>query len=223
MLARFLPSDAVPILCPSIGRVGSKLLWLSLIHHRSQALFRFGRSAGRRLILDATWELKGTQFRHGAVYKTHDFPYDLVASPLLKVVFLYGRPSDSALSVVRCHATKGPTWVGRHFAHMHADGAYDELLHRDVLRLGEQIDAWRAVRGAEVLGLRYETLWDHTDVLSEFVGFPVTLPHRKQRGFADMDPETVALARASYEELDVRVSRLPDYFRSSHADQRGAL
>jgi hypothetical protein len=174
---------------------------------------------GRRLLVEGAWDLKGEQFRHGALYKTHDLPYDLDPLPSLKVVYLYGRPSDSVLSVVRCHATKGPAWVAKHFAHMHANGAYGELLQRDVLRLGEHIDAWRAVRDADVLGLRYETLWDHVDVVSDFVGFRVTLPRRVVRGFTDMCPETVALARASYEELDMRVSRLPDYFFSRDAGQ----
>jgi hypothetical protein len=223
ILARFLPGDAVPILCSSIGRNGSKLLFQSLYRGRARALLGFDRFVGRRLFVEGAWDLKGMRFRHGCLYKTHDLPYDLVASPSLRVVFLFGCPSDSVLSVVRCHETKGAGWVDRHFAHLHADGPYDELLHRDVLRLGEHIDAWRAVGNADVLGLRYETLWDHARVLSDFVGFPVQLPARKVRSFADMSPHTVALARASYEDLDMRVSRLPDYFFSRHHGQSDGI
>lgn len=48
-----------------------------------------------------------------------------------------------------------------------------ELLQRDVLRIGEQIEAWATVRNANVLGIRYTALWDKIDILNRFVGFQV--------------------------------------------------
>ena len=215
-VARLLPCDATPILCSSIGRVGSSLTYRALVRERAKALFGVTRYSTETLLTATAWDVKDVAFRHGAIYKTHDFPYGLAATPL-KAVFLYGRPSDCVLSVVRCHATKGPNWVQRHFAHMHARGGYDELLHTDVLRISEQIDAWSHARNADILGMRYESLWDNVDVLSEFVGFEVKLPARTERSFAEMDTDIVALARHSYRELDLREARLPDYFHSSAA------
>jgi hypothetical protein len=101
---------------------------------------------------------------------------------------------------------------------MHADGHYGELLHRDVLRLGEQIDAWGAVRNANVLGMRYEKLWDNLDVLSEFVGFQIKMPPQTRRSFSEMNPDIVALARKSYRDVDEREAALPDYFHSLRTD-----
>ena len=164
-------------------------------------------------------DLKDARFRRGGVYKTHDFPHHLSVATPVRVVFLYGRPSDSVLSLIRCHDSKGAAWIQRHFAHMHADGDYSELLRRDVLRIGEQITAWRTAGNADILGLRYETLWENVEVLSDFVGFRVTLPPRIARSLSTVKPDIVALARATYETLDIAVSALPDHFRASPGER----
>jgi|GEM_PF-2425102 len=214
-LAGALPRELDPILCASIGRVASTRVAQTLVRERSKAIFGFSRYVSRRFIRKPAWDLKGVRFRPGAVYKTHDFPYDLIAPPRLKIIFLYGRPSDSILSLLRCCESKGPAWMERHFAHMHADGGYRELLHRDVLRIGEQIEAWSAVRNASVLGIRYTALWDKIDVLNGFVGFRVRLPPRIERNFMDINPAIVAIVRENYRELDMKEAGLPDCFLSS--------
>lgn len=175
---------------------------------------RFGpfHSIPRSFLYEPAWELKDTRFRPGAIHCTHDFPYNLAPPRKLKVVFLYGRPSDTVLSLVRRYGQMGPGWMERHFAHMHACGPYKEMIQRDVLRIGEQLEAWPAVRNANVLGLRYASLWDNIDKLSEFVGFEVTLPHRIERNFQDIDPAIVAMARENYRQPDILEARLPDYF-----------
>jgi hypothetical protein len=213
-LCEALVSESAPILCASISRVASSAVQQALARERSNAIFGFSRSVTQSWIREAAWELKGVRFRPGAIYVTHDVPYDLVASPRLKILFLYGRPSDTVLSLVRRYQTKGSRWMDRHFAHMHANGNYDELLQRDVLRIGEQIEAWPALRNANVLGMRYAGLWDNLKVLNEFVGLPVTLPPWVERNFLDINPALVAIARENYHEHDVKESRLPDYFLS---------
>ncbi len=166
----------------------------------------------RSFLYEPAWELKGFHFRPGAIHFTHDLPYQLIAPSSLKVVFLYGRPSDTILSLLRRYSDLGPEWMNRHFAHMHARGTYHEIIQRDVLQIGEQIEAWRAVRNANVLGLRYSTLWDNIDRLSEFVGFPVTLPERRERNFLDINPALIAMVRENYREPDRLEAQLPDYF-----------
>jgi hypothetical protein len=175
---------------------------------------RFGpfRSVPRTFLYEAAWELKHASFRPGAIHCTHDVPRDLAAPSHLKVIFLYGRPSETILSLVRRHYDLGPEWMDRHFAHMHARGSYNEIIQRDILGIGEQIEAWPAVRNANVLGLRYAALWDNVDKLSEFVGFQVTLPKRIERNFRDINPAIVAMVRENYRELDRLEAYLPDYF-----------
>jgi hypothetical protein len=220
-LAEALLSKSPPILCASIGRVASTAVQQALAHERSKAIF--GTSTVPRIFVrEAAWELKGIRFRPGGVYVTHDLPYDLIPSPGLKIVFLYGRPSDTVLSLVRRYQTKGSGWMVRHFAHMHANGTYGELLQRDVLRLGEQIDAWPALRGANILGMRYAGLWDNLRILSEFSGLSLTLPPWVERNFLDINPAIVAIARENYREQDMKESRLPDYFLSSQQKEPDA-
>lgn len=175
---------------------------------------RFGplHSVPRSLLYEPVWELKSAHFRPGAIHFTHDVPYQLTAPSCLKVVFLYGRPSDTILSLVRRYSDSGPEWMNRHFAHMHAWEPYREIVQRDVLRIGEQIKAWPAARNANVLGLRYGMLWDNIDRLSEFVGFPVILPERRERNFSDINPALVAMVRENYRELDRLEAQLPEYF-----------
>lgn len=175
---------------------------------------RFGPfgSVPRTFVYKAVWELKNASFRPGAIHFTHDVPHDLAAPSHLKVIFLYGRPSDTILSLIRRHYELGPEWMDRHFAHMHARGPYSEIIQRDVLRIGEQIEAWSSVRNANVLGLRYAMLWDNVDRLSEFAGFPVILPERRERNFLDINPALVAMVRENYRELDRLEAQLPDYF-----------
>lgn len=170
------------------------------------------RAVHRALLYEPAWELKGACFRSGAIHFTHDLPYDLVAPARLKVVFLYGRPSDTILSLVRRYNELGPEWMDRHFAHMHACGPYNEIIQRDVLRIGEQIEAWSVMHSANVMGLRYAALWDNIDKLSKFVGFQVTLPGRIERNFLDINPAIVGMVRENYRELDRLEARLPDSF-----------
>jgi len=211
-IARIVLPDAPPILCASISRVGSTMVQHALSYERGKLRFGPLRTLPRSFVREAAWELKNTRFRSGAIYVTHDVPYDLVAPPDLKVIFLFGRPSDTVLSLVRRYRQRGPDWMRRHFAHMHANGPYNELIQRDVIRIGEQIAAWHAVRNANVLGLRYSALWENTRTVSDFVGFNVTLPGKIERTFLDIDPAIVAMVRHNYRELDLEEARLPDHF-----------
>jgi hypothetical protein len=200
-----------PILSPSIGRVGSTMLWQALVSSRARALLGSYRSSDWRLISAMRWSLRGARFQPGTVCKTHDFPDDLATSGPLRIVFLFGRPSDVVLSVLRCRDTKGLAWISDHLSHMHARGGLDEILDRDVLRLEEQVDAWLAVRGFDILCLKYEALWENRQVLNDFVGFDVVLPARVERDFPDLDPAIVRRARETYAALDRKIAALPDH------------
>lgn len=170
------------------------------------------RTLPRTLLYEAVWELKDARFRRGAIHFTHDLPYELAAPANLKIIFLYGRPSDTILSLIRRYTDEGPEWMARHFAHMHACGTYDEITQRDVLRIGEQLKAWPALSNANVLGLRYASLWDNVDVLSEFLGFRVTLPDRIERTFLNIKPAIASIVRENYRELDLLEEKLSDHF-----------
>jgi hypothetical protein len=200
-----------PILCASIGRVGSTLSWDALIRSRARALLGAYHPTDWRRISAMRWDLKGARLAAGRVYKTHDFPHDLALDRPMRILFLFGRPSDVVLSVLRCRATEGAAWIADHLRHMHSRDGLDMIFDRDVLRIEEQVDAWFALRGADILCLKYDVLWERREMLSEFVGFDVTLPPRTPRGVTDLDPDLVARVRSAYARLDAKVAALPDH------------
>lgn len=206
-----LAGNAPPILCASIGRVGSTLSWDALIRSRAHAMLGAWHPTDWRRISAMRWDLKGARLKAGRVYKTHDFPHGLALDQPMRILFLFGRPSDVVLSVLRCRETEGEAWIADHLRHMHASGGLDLIFERDVLRIEEQIDAWLALRGADILCLKYEALWEGRAMLGDFVGFDVALPLRTTRGVGDLDPDLVARVRTAYARLDAKVAALPDH------------
>lgn len=201
-----------PILCASIGRVASTMLYRSIVEGRARAILGSFNPADAAHIGTTSWTLRNARLRSGTVSKTHDLPYALDPTAPLKIVYSFGRPSDTVLSVLRKVQVAGETWRDRHLANMHALGSLEEVVERDVLRLGEQIEAWRAVTGAPLLAIHYEALWDVRPMLEDFLGFTISLPEKRTRGFADLDPVTVARVRRFYAGLDEMVAGLPPYW-----------
>jgi hypothetical protein len=200
-----------PILCASIGRVGSSLSWDALVRSRARALLGDYHPTDWRRISAMRWDLNGARLAPGRVYKTHDFPYELALDQPMRILFLFGRPSDVVLSVLGCRVTEGEAWIAEHLRHMHSRAGLDAILDRDVLRLEEQIDAWLALRDADVLSLKYDALWDRCAMLGDFMGFDVALPVRVERSVTDLDPDLIARVRGAYATLDAKVAALPDH------------
>jgi hypothetical protein len=198
-----------PILSPSVGRVGSTMLWQALVKGRARAILGEYTQSDWLRVSRMCWDLAGQQFKPGTVIKSHDFPYQLEAHGPLKIVFLFGRPSDVVLSVMRCQRTEGDAWIADHLRHLHADGTLEHALDRDVFRIEEQIDAWHAKTGFDILCLNYAGLWENLAALSAFVGYEVTLPEQRERGYDDLDPAVVARVRNNYAQQDEKVAALP--------------
>jgi hypothetical protein len=144
------------------------------------------------------------------VYKTHGLPDALPAGSMARVLFLFGRVSDSVLSVIQCRERYGRNWMEEHFRHMQACGSYEELAKRDVLRYREQIESWTNAANVQVLALKYETLWRNVAVVSNFVGYHVEMPLWRPRAPANLSDELVCQVRQTYAEHDALVDSLPD-------------
>lgn len=214
------PSARPPVVVASMGRAGSTLVYDAL--NKGMGLARFGADTYRneRFVRDVAWTLANARFRKGVVYKTHDFPHELKTVQDIRVVFTFGIPSDAARSVLGCDDKYGRAWIEEHFSHLRADGTFDEVCSRDVLRFGEQLDSWTGLTDLPVLALKYENLWDSgaQDALSRFVGFPVTLPVRKARESAALELGDRAKAlRSTYAALDARVAAMPDIITNDKA------
>ncbi len=213
-------SDLNPVIVASMGRAGSTLIYDAL--NKGMGMARFGEETYRngRFVRDVAWTLSKARFRNGVVYKTHDFPHDLTAAQNVRVVFTFGIPSDAARSVLGCNTKYGRAWIEEHFEHLRANGTFDQICDRDVLRFGDQLDSWTALKSIPVLGLKYESLWQSgaQQALSRFVGFPVTLPERKNRESAAMDlGEAGEKLMKTYANLDARVAAMPDIIANDKA------
>lgn len=189
------------------------MLHRCIVEGRARSILGSFEQPDFALISSVNWHLDQGPIRPGSVSKTHDFPDALDRSAPLKVVYSFGRPSDTVLSVLRKVQTDGEGWRDRHLRNMHASGAFEELPDRDILRLEEQLDAWRAVTDVPLLAIHYDALWTVRPMLDAFLGFSVPLPPQRSRGFDDLDPAIVARVRQSYARLDDKVAGLPSHWR----------
>ena len=209
---RLWPARCEPVLVASMGRSGSTLVYDSVV--AGMARLRFGPLAEplRGAVRDTAWSLDTARFHRGRVYKTHDFPHGLGAQSAIRAIFLFGDAGSAARSVLNCETTRGRAWIEEHFEHLRASGSIEDVPHADVLRFGEQLDAWLSFEAVPVLSLRYEDLWaDGTEALiGRYVGFPVALPKRKARESAARDfGDREAALSATYGPLDERIAALP--------------
>lgn len=211
-----IPTRYDPIIVASMGRAGSSLIYDALSEGLARARFGPLKAFGRKIVREFAWDLSGRIFTPGVVYKTHALANELPSDCKARVVFVFASASDAALSVLSCYDRYGTDWIARHFANMRANGGFEELGERDVLRFEEQIDGWLGIDHVKVLGLRYEGLWDNVDALSNFVGFPVVLPEKElRRSRQNLDMMTARRFAATYRQLDEKIATLPDCVLSS--------
>ncbi len=199
-----------PIVVSSMGRSGSTLCTNAIADAVAKRSFGAKGRWLRKVARSEAWDLAEDRLAPNKIYKTHALPSELPDNFSGRVVFVFGLASDAALSVVSCKHRYGDDWISKHFRHLRAVGSFEELGHRDVLRFEEQIDGWTTLTGQDVLALRYDSLWDNVDVLSEFLGFEIKLPEQRPRTLDKyVDPATVAKFRATYEALDRKIMAMP--------------
>lgn len=215
-----LPSIRPPVLVASMGRSGSTLVYDSVV--AGMAAAKFGSVGGRLhgIVRNSAWRLNDVNLKGGQVYKTHDFPAELPKTLNLRSVFLFGSASAAAKSVLNCETTYGKQWLDEHLMHLSALGALDELPDRDILRFEEQLDSWCVTEKIPVLSLKYEDLWTSgaQEILSQYLGFPVTFPIQHARASASREfGEIEKRIRDTYLALDNRISELPPILMNAAA------
>ncbi|CAK27101.1 Hypothetical protein SynRCC307_0198 [Synechococcus sp. RCC307] len=202
-----------PILIASMGRSGSTLLFdavaEALISTRNLLIPRaFAKALIRR---GGAWNLRTIRFFPGVVYKTHGFPDHLPENFTGKIIFIYGDPIDAALSIINCRDKLGEMWFSSHLTHLFAKESFlsDD---NDPFQFSRQIQSWMNYQGSPVLVLRYETLWDYTNKISEFLGFNISLPPRKARSNISESELDVARYIDAYTPLRAQMLDLPDVY-----------
>jgi hypothetical protein len=202
-IARFRNRRKPAIVVASMGRAGSTLVFTAL---RDAS---FGRPTEPFLV-----DLEGATLEAGMVYKTHDFPEGLRNHTNVRAVFLFGSASDSAKSVYLQEQKLGRQWIDRHFAHLHTDQPFEELFERDVLRIGDQLEAWTNCDHTPVLGVHFDAIWDNVDRIRNFTGLDLVLPQRRERQAKILPPGLQAKSERTYGTLDARIDKMPKVFVS---------
>jgi len=175
-----------PIVIASTGRSGSTLLYESIIE--SYIVYRypflskvnilkniFKKAAGG--FLDRLADIRNMP---QPVLKTHSL-YDSLYAKTAKYIFVYGDPLDSARSVVRVVKEKGTIWLDEHLYHLESCGYLDDIYENDILNYENQIMSWDAKSSINILSIPYESIWDKSRVISDFIGFDLFLPAKKSR------------------------------------------
>lgn len=197
-----------------MGRSGSTLVYEAICDGMRAARFGGDSKFGAGVVADHAWDLARKRLRNGVVYKTHALAEEMRAGHGEKIVFLFGLASDAAGSVISCRQRYGREWVDEHFLHMRANGTFEELSERDVLRFAEQLEGWLGLEGVDLLAIRYEALWEKVDELSNFLGFRIVLPPRKDRqSTSATDPSLSEKLGNTYRDLDNAILKLPDSHR----------
>ena len=196
-----------------MGRSGSTLIWKALCETLIQHRVVAGSSIfTRRLVSDQAWRLNDRTLFNGVCYKTHAHASELPNNNDAKVVFVFGSALDAALSIYSCKQRYGEEWIDLHFQHLSAVGSFEEMFDKDVLRFRKQVDGWINKTGTQRLILRYDSIWDYQDQLSEFVGLKVDIPERRQRNSrALLDPILNERLERTYRDLDLYLASLPDF------------
>lgn len=205
-----LPSRWPPILCASMGRSGSTLVFNAVRRGQAKARFHSDDRLPLQLVTSDAWRPSQVNFHQGVVYKTHAPAGEMPATFGGKVVFVFGLPSEAALSVLRCREVLGESWIKTHFFHLASLGTISDLTEWDVLGYERQIVSWRESNAGPRIMIRYESLWEKQPELEAFLGFPVSLPPKRIRSSIDaMDPVINAKVQRTFAELDAWVDTLP--------------
>lgn len=122
-----------------------------------------------------------------------------------KILFIFSNPDRLAESSL--HLSLENQWFGtHHFIHMatadrewlHRLGdstkqnKYNNLLSYDALGCNEHLQSWLqtktipcSMEEAQILGVKYENLWESESDISKFLGFDIQLPPKYQRGYQE--------------------------------------
>lgn len=125
--------------------------------------------------------------------------------PGTKVIFLFGDPFAAIIS------TLDKRFDRQHFVNCgYTRDDEPDLLESDALGYERIFDSWMSFRGAPLISIRYESLRDHQEEISEFIGRKLELNdfrHRSREIPADLLPQL----NHTYGQLKEKIEGVPDF------------
>jgi len=175
-------SGIQPVVIASSGRAGSTLLFDAVASSATADRFAFLPKAPRgflQRIASHTLVRISDIERHNAPFlKTHDLFRPEFADSA-KYIFVFGEPLEAAKSVGQMGEKHGSAWIEEHIYHLVGQGTPYEILEKDVLNYEAQLKSWGEAE--DVFVVHYDDLWDKREDLSQFLGFDLALPARRDR------------------------------------------
>lgn len=169
-----------PLVVTSFGRSGSTVLFNALIQSAARGTGK-QRLAAQAIIRGTAWDLH-RRLARGRCYKTHDYPTDRLLPPSAKVLYVFGDPIDATLSVLHFAEIGKLEWLDEHATHLRAHSFdHTKLVIEDTLEIERHLRVWLEYKQCDVAMIRYETMWENVDWISEFVGYRVILPEKRDR------------------------------------------
>lgn len=199
-----LATNSRCILIASMGRAGSTVLFRAVKRGAANNIFSERISLlGEKLIADACWDLNKLFCSKNMVIKTHGLPTSNLLKYKPKVIFIYGSASDSIISILANKMKLGDNWYNDHLSHLGCKDTGLDITSNDALGFQNQIESWRNFIGVERLLVHYDELWHKEQLISDFCGFQIKLPERKERNskhlISDLEASRI---RRNYAQLD---------------------
>jgi len=203
-----------PIVVNSYGRSGSTLLTKSIMKSGVYPKSTVFNKLASGSIVKNVWSLNGEYFKSGFVYKSHDYPTDLVSGQDIRMLYVFANPVDVVLSLLRLYDKNGKGWMKTHAEHLKISYEnFDNILESDIFQLEQHINAWLESEQFPIAFIRYESMWDNQDDISNFLGFKVKLPpYRKRRAAQVNDKVIIKNIERTYGSLRNKVNKLADFF-----------
>jgi len=150
------------LIVPSLGRCGSTLLFKALLAYFKNGFF--------------IQNMEDVKFKKSYVYKTHCYAPDKVGKNI-KAVFLFGNPFNTVLS-----AHDRRVNIKAHYKHFETDYSQrSNYEDKDTLNLEKHFDSWVKKQTFPLLIVRYETLYDNIEIISNFLNINLQLPCYRTR------------------------------------------
>ena len=208
VISKKISKNENAIVVASCGRSGSTMLTESL----ALSSIEYGVGYIEKKMADAVtkwdWDLKTENLERGYIHKTHDYPPKSIEIEGAKFIYVYADPYEVVYSTIRKSREEGQEWIREHAKHMKSEiCSVEEIIKADALGLENNFDAWRNISSKNVMILNYENIWNRRGEISEFVGYDVKIPKKKERRSSKgiVSEKEQKMIKKVYESMHVKV------------------
>jgi hypothetical protein len=203
-----------PILVNSYGRSGSTILTKSIIENANKIKKGPIKKIFSPSISKSAWNLEEAVLKNGLVYKTHDYPPTKGFNTKTRMLYTYSDPIHVVLSLLKLFDERGEEWMKKHYSHLKAPyNNFEKIIEEDSLMLEKHLNSWMQEDRIPIAFIKYESMWNHQEDISNFLGFKINLPPYKERkAINNVDENITEKLEQTYGNLKKRIYKLELFF-----------